>query len=126
MNADTDLYRQIHPRFITKGHVQSRAFRPSSGDPRRLSVYDGDQIEAEEAWQHYTAIPENQSSGVMIVTVNECTSLSLNVIPDGIPYKEHAFIDFNDFNKKQIRNISKALSVVAKARGFLPEGKDYS
>ena len=126
MNADTDLYRQIRPGFITKGHVQYRAFRPSSGDPRRLSVYDGDQIETEEAWQHYASVPGNQSSGVMIVTVNECARLSLNVIPDGIPYKERAFIDYNDFNKKQIWNISKALREVAKARGFLPEGRDYS
>ena len=52
MNNETLLLRQIHPSFIQAGHITSQAFRPTPKDQNKLSVYDGDQISAEDAWQH--------------------------------------------------------------------------
>ncbi len=119
MNGETQLYRQIHPNFVREGRAGSRAFRPSSRDPCRLSVYDGDQITAKKAWQHYTSTLHKESSGVMAVTVNECTRMNLDVVDDHIPYEEHAFIEFGNSTKSQIKRISKNLRVVAQTRGWL-------
>ena len=119
MNGETQLYRQIHPNFVKEGRATSIAFRPSSRDPYHLSVYDGDQITAQEAWQHYTSTLDKESSGVMAVTVNECAHMNLGVVDDHIPYKEHAFIEFGGSTKSQIKKISKNLRVVAQNRGWL-------
>ena len=120
MNGKTRLYRQIHPRFVNEGHIGSQAFRPPSGDPR-LSVYDGDQITAEEAWRHYTSIVKCESGGVMAVIVDECTHMGLNVVPDPEPYKEHALIDFGKATNRQIRKASQRLRAAAVQRGWLFE-----
>lgn len=119
MNDKTQIYRQIHPNFVSEGRASSRAFRPSSKDPYRLSVYDGDQITAEAAWLHYTTKLQSKSSGVMAVTVNECKRMNLCVVPDRTPYKEHAFIDFGNYTKNQIRKMSKQLRAIAQARDWL-------
>jgi len=120
MNGKTRLYRQIHPRFVNEGHIGSQAFRPPSGDPR-LSVYDGDQITAEEAWRHYTSIVKCESGGVMAVIVDECTHMGLDVVPDPEPYKEHALIDFGKATNRQIRKASQRLRAAAVQRGWLFE-----
>ena len=119
MNSETQLYRQIHPNFIRGGRAGSRAFRPPSCDPYRLSAYDGDQTTADVAWKHYTNTLHKKSVGVMAVSVNECESLNLNVVADGIPYKEHVFVDFGDFSKGKIRKMARCLRAAAQTRGWL-------
>ena len=96
------LYRQIHPTFVSNNRVTSQAFTP--GRDKRLSVYDGDMIAAENAWKHYVMVMELQSSGVMAVTEAECGSQNLPVIPDPIDcYQEHTVIDFNHLSRKTER-----------------------
>lgn len=119
MNDKTQLYRQIHPNFVSEGRASSRAFRPPPKDPCRLSVYDGDQITAEAAWQHYTTKSQKKSHGVMAVTVDECKRLNLDVVPDHKPYREHASINFGSYTKNQIRKMSKQLRSMAQVRGWL-------
>ena len=53
MNSQTLLLRQIHPSFIQQGRVTSQAFRPTPKDEMKLSVYDGDQMTPEEAFEHF-------------------------------------------------------------------------
>lgn len=118
MNEDTLLYRQVHPRFIQQNRVTSQAFQPSSKDAWLLSVYDGDQIEAEEAWQHYTNALLLQSAGAVAVMVAECNKLQLPVVLDGIPYPEHAYIDFSGHGRRARANKAKQLRVLANDRGW--------
>ena len=63
MNSETILIRQIHPSFIQDGRVGSNAFCPTSKDEGKLSTYDGDTIDAEAAWQHYTSDLGHESVG---------------------------------------------------------------
>ena len=72
MNSETLLLRQVHPSFVQNGRITTQAFTPTLRDQNRLSVYDGDLIEAEPAWIHYTSILDLQSIGVVAVTVAEC------------------------------------------------------
>jgi hypothetical protein len=119
MNPETPLLRQIHPAFVQEGRVTSQAFRPTPKDENHLSVYDGNQISAPAAWQHFVSNPVCRSVGVMAVTVGECEQQDLPVEADGIGYKEHCTIDFSAFKEKEIKRKSKALTAHANARGWL-------
>jgi hypothetical protein len=119
MNPETPLLRQINPAFVQDGRVTSQAFRPTPKDEYHLSVYDGNQISAQAAWQHFVLNPDCRSVGVMAVTVDECQQQELPVEADGIGYKEHCTIDFSAFTEKEIKRKSKALTAQATARGWL-------
>ena len=86
MNDETLLLRQVHPGFVRNERVTSQAFTPRPSDGNRLSVYDGDQIEPEAAWRHYTTLQSLESAGVMAVTLAECTALDLPVRSDPEPF----------------------------------------
>ena len=46
-----------------------QAFRPGPSDNKQMSVYDGDQITAAEAWSHYANNPSKPDpSGVLAIT----------------------------------------------------------
>ena len=118
MNEDTRLYRQIHPSFIQQSRPTSQAFMPTRSD-RKLSVYDGDQVTAEASFQHYTGAMGLESAGVGAVTVAECSGLQLPVIADGIPFPEHASVDFSALESwRQIATKAKLLRAAANARGW--------
>lgn len=119
MNEQTLLLRQIHPSFLQAGRITSQAFRPTPKDESKLSVYDGDQITAEAAWQHFTASPNCSSAGVMAVTQGQCVALALGVIADGEPFSEHVSIDYSGFAKNEIEKKAKVLKGHAQARGWL-------
>lgn len=119
MTPETVLLRQIHPSFVQEGRVTSQAFRPTPKDEGQLSVYDGDQIEPQPAWNHYTEELDLQSVGVMGVTVAECEGVELPVHPDPEPFPEHVLIDYTAFQKKQIEKKAKILKSKAKARDWL-------
>ena len=117
MNANTLLYRQIHPTWVQEGRATSQAFRPTPKDDYRLSVYDGDQITAEAAWNHYTL--KLPSVGVMAVTVAECQRQQLAAISDPLPgFSEHALIDFTGLTANQARRTARQLTRIANARGW--------
>jgi hypothetical protein len=123
MRNETLLHRQINPSWIQEGRVTSQAFKPTSKDKKQLSVYDGDQISAEEAWHHYTESLHFLSAGVMAVVVSECQDLELEVKPDPEPFPEHAIIDFSDLPNVQIEKKAKNLREYAQARGYLYFGE---
>ena len=118
MNDDTLLHRQVSPAWIQAGHITSQVFRPTPKDQKKLSVYDGDLISAEDSWIHFTDMQGFESFGVMSVTVEECQSLELSVQPEPEPFPEHAIIDFGDLGENQIRKKAKRLKAAAETRGW--------
>lgn len=118
MNAGTKLHRQVHPSWVQEGRVTSLAFKPTPKDGDCLSVYDGDQIDAEATWRHYVDILGLNSIGVLAVTVRECENLDLTVAPDPDPFPEHVCIDFRSLTRRETENMAKALSSKARSRGW--------
>ena len=117
MNPDTLLYRQIHPSWVKVGRTTSQAFRPTPKDHNRLSVYDGDQITAEAAWNHYTL--KLPSDGVMAVTLAECQQQQLTAIADPLQdFPAHALIDFTELTGNEARRVARQLNRAANARGW--------
>lgn len=119
MNDATLLLRQVHPTFVQQGRATSQAFRPTPKDQNRLSVYDGDLIDPEPAWQHYTSVLKFSSAGVLAVSVAECAALGLDSAPDPDPFPEHAVIDFTVIDKREVEKIAKKLRAKAEGRGWL-------
>lgn len=119
MNEATQLLRQVHPQFVRVGRVTSQAFTPRTTDRNRLSVYDGDQIQAEAAWRHYTSEQALQSAGVLAVTVAECTALDLPAVSDPEPFPEHAVIDFSALSRSAVGRAAKRLRDAATRRGWM-------
>lgn len=123
MNDTTLLYRQVHPNHVRMGHITSQVFRPTQKDNGKLSVYDGDQMEADVSWRHFTQEQGYPSAGVVAVTVEECAGEGLVVLPDPNEFPEHVQIVFEDpdgnrLSRKQIENISQRLKAAAERRGW--------
>ena len=126
MNPETLLLRQVHPAFVQADRVTSQVFTPRVNDQNRLSVYDGDQISAEQAWGHYTEELHLLSAGVVAVTVAECLKEGLSARADPTDFPEHAVIEFGAMGKGDIRTVAKRLRVVSEQRGWLYRQEDYS
>ena len=118
MNDETLLLRQVHPGFVRNERVTSQAFTPRSSDGNRLSVYDGDQIQPEAAWRHYTTQQSLESAGVMAVTLAECEASDLPARSDPDPFPEHAVIDFSLLGRNAISRAAKRLRDAATRRGW--------
>ncbi|WP_273429301.1 hypothetical protein [Marinobacter sp.] len=120
MKDDTQLLRQVHPSFIQNGRVSSQAFRPTPKDDKKLSVYDGDAIDAPKAYEHYTTDLEQLSVGVLAVTVDECKCLELEAQNDPLEnFPEHALIDFSAFGTSATEKKAKILRKRAEERDWL-------
>lgn len=119
MGPETILIRQVHPNFVQEGRVTSQAFRPTPKDAGKLLTYDGDQIDVQASWQHYTEDLGFDSVGAFGLMVQEVESLELTVTPDPEPFPEHVLIDFSKFERKQIEKKGKKLKAVAVARDWL-------
>ena len=100
MNAGTLLLRQVHPSFVQMNRITSQVFKPREEIAYRLSVYDGDQISPERAWQHYTEELCLKSVGVVAVSKAECISQGLHVCPDPRDFPEHVHIHFGGKEEK--------------------------
>lgn len=119
MTDTTLLYRQINASWVQEGRVTSQAFRPMPKDGKRLSVYDGDQVDANEAWTHYTQTLGFDSVGVLAVTVAECSEQDLSAEPDPAPFPSHAVIRFDSCTTNgQVERKAKALNSRATARSW--------
>ena len=57
MNSDTLLYRMVSPSWIQDGSPTTPTFKPTRKDNSRLSVYDGDQISPQDAYEYFTNPP---------------------------------------------------------------------
>ena len=118
MTEDTLLYRQVHPSWVQQGRVTSQAFRPTPKDQKKLSGYDGDQITAVKAWEHYTTVLNFSSAGVLAVSNGECQSVNVSVQADPAPFPEHVLIDFTPFSENEIERKAKQLRAFADVRGW--------
>ncbi|HEX4123968.1 MAG TPA: hypothetical protein VHY37_04515 [Tepidisphaeraceae bacterium] len=98
--------------------MTSQAFKPTPKDEGLLSVYDGDQTNAERAWHHFTTVLKFQSIGSLAVTVGECGQNELPVRPRPEEFPEHAVIDFTGLGSNQVEKKAKKLKAVAEARGW--------
>ena len=123
MTRDTLLLRQVNPAWVQKGRVTSQVFKPTPQDRKRLSVYDGGQVTAEEAWKHYSEELGLASVGVLGVTVGECEDQALAAESDPEPFPAHAVIRFDTCTESQIPKKAKRLTKAAEARGWLYQGK---
>lgn len=118
MTPDTLLLRQVHPKFMNGAVVTSQAFMPFPRDDGKLSVYDGSQIGAADAYLHYTQTLGNQSCGVWAVTKLEADTEGVKGAPDPLPtFPAHAIIDFGSMSERMCRKIAKRLKTIANARG---------
>lgn len=119
MNDDTLLLRQVNLNWIQQGRVTSQMFRPTPKDAKRLSVYNGDLIDAVKAWRHFTNVLRFASIGVLAVTVDECKKLDLTARPDPELFPAHAIVDFSGLAENQIKTKAKRLTRSAESRGWL-------
>jgi hypothetical protein len=119
VTSETLLFRQVNPSWVQAGRVTSQVFKPTSKDRGNLSVYDGDQLTAEDAWKHYTEQLEYASVGVLAVTVRECEMLDLAAEADPKPFPAHIVIRFGDLARAEIERKAKRLKSVAVSRGWL-------
>ena len=119
MKPETLLYRQIHPSFVQNGRPTTQAFRPTPKDESKLSAYDGDQIQPEASWEHYTQTLGLNSKGVMALSNAECTGQALVVSADGSSFPEHCLIDFSGLARNGIQKAAKILAQCAVSRGWL-------
>jgi len=122
MNDQTLLLCQVHPQFFHDGVLSSQAFFPFPKDDGKLSVYDGDQITAEDSFQHYTKTQGFKSVGVWAVKGNEVVSVELAYRPDPVDGNPaHAVVDFCAHAKKEYRKLAKRLREMAiKRRKLYP------
>lgn len=88
MKSTILLLRQVNASFIQAGRITSQTFRPTPKDESHLSVYDGDKIQAQAAWKHFTATAGCNSVGVVAVSHAECSAEELPVFADGVPFPE--------------------------------------
>lgn len=120
MNPETLLYRQINPNWIQGGRLTSQVFSPTPKDDKKISVYDGNQIDAEGSYLHYTSELKLKSDGVCAVTCEECSNEDLPSYVDGDPFPEHAVIDFSSIeSNSSIKKKAKRLTSKAAGRGIL-------
>lgn len=120
MTPETVLLRQVHPNFVLDGQLSSQAFFPFPKDKSHLSVYDGDQISAVDAYDHYVNFLRNQSCGVWGVTQLEITGVGLEAKADALnDFPSHAVIVFADVSEKECRKLAKKMRALAVARGCL-------
>jgi hypothetical protein len=118
MTKDTLLYRQVNPNWMQNGEPSSQTFSPTPKDEKKLSVYDGNQINAEDSWKHFTNTLGLSSIGTLSIAVEECTSESLPTIPDPQTFQEHALVDFSAFSPNKIKSKAKKLKQKALDRGW--------
>jgi hypothetical protein len=118
MTSDTLLWRQAHPNFMDGKRPTSQVFFPFPKDNGKLSVYDGDQVNAEDSYKHYTEVLKNESASVWAVIKSEADSHGVPASSDPLPnFAAHAKVDFNFKPEKECRKIAKRLKALAIARG---------
>lgn len=118
MSPTTHLHRQAHPQFAPGGQLTSQAFMPFPKDEGLLSVDDGDQITAADAFAYYTSVLKLESCGVWSVTKSEADGETVNAISTPEPNRpSHASLDFRGKSERDCRKIAKNLKKLALARG---------
>jgi hypothetical protein len=120
MKPATLLHRQVHPVWVQEGRITSQAFRPTPKDEKRLSVYNGDRVDARGAWEHFTETLGFISAGGVAVSVEECEGIGLTAAEDPLEFfPEHAIIDFAGFGTSQTKKAAERLREFAVERSWL-------
>jgi hypothetical protein len=84
MKDTTELLRQAHPNFLDGESITSQVFFPFPKDAGKLSVDDGDQITARDAFEFYTTVRGNVSDSVWSITVLEASECGVPRIHQGL------------------------------------------
>lgn len=113
------LLRQVNQNWIQNERVTSQAFMPTPKDQGQLSTYNGDQMNPEASWKHFTSELGYESDGVLAVTKEECKQNKLPVIPDPRTFDAHVLIDFRDLSRKEKKDKAQQLTACANTRGWL-------
>lgn len=103
---------------MRRGKPTSQAFEPTAKDAGGLFRYDGDRIDAEGAWLHYTEDKGFPSVGVISVTPSECHRAGVPVIADGQPYPEPVTVFFDGRSRKAMRIAASVPATTAPERGW--------
>jgi hypothetical protein len=120
VKANTVLMRQINPNFFIDEYLSSQAFTPFPKDEGRLSVYDGDIMNAQQSFLHFTETLRFKSVGVWGITNTEVEKTGLTGNPDPLQdFSAHAFVDFRSVSTKEWRKLAKKLRTFAVNRGRL-------
>ena len=83
-----------------------------------MSVYDGDQIAAQESHTHYVEVLQRKSHSVWGLTKAEADAEQVPASPDPLAdFPSHSIIDFSVQPEKSWRKIAKRLKTLAIARG---------
>lgn len=124
MEKETLLHRQVHPLFVQANQISiqtfsvtSQVFKPTPKDEKKLSVYNGDKFNPEDAFSHYSN-QGHSSVGILSVSVGECSTEGLTASEDNNPFDGHAHIDFNGLGNNTIEKKAKILRNHALARGW--------
>lgn len=115
------LLRQIHPNFVDDElKPTSQAFKPLKRTTPAISVYDGEAITPEAAWQHFTRTEKLKSIGVMGLTQDHCLHLGLSVQPSPTPTSPHHMeVGFANLSRKDQEKAAYELKAAAIQRGWL-------
>ena len=117
MNSKTVLLRQVHPQFVKNGGITSQAFMPTQKDDGKLSVYDGDIIDPQASYDHYTKVLGLESDSTWGVTCKEVEGVGLSSYSEPKEdFESHSVIEFEDSG---IRGQAKKLKAFAANRGCI-------
>lgn len=125
--SDGLLYRQVHPRLFKNGTPTSVNFRPTERDEGKLSVDRSSVVSAEQAHQRFLARGLD-SIGTWAFSVEEVESTGRNAWADPIEpdpavgepgNPAHAFVDFDELDRKQSEAVARLLKRAALDRGRL-------
>ena len=121
MTGPSLYYVMIYPNPDSPDTATSADFNPYRRRDPNLSAYDSRLISAEAAYLHFVG-QGNEASGVMAVTVEECESLGLTIVPDELPENPaHALIRFDAIPERRnaFRAVALRLKDIANQRGWI-------
>lgn len=125
-DPDENLWRQVHPNWLSSGRLSSQAFRATTKDQGLLSVARGAKVSAHEAFDRHVG-RGNTSVGVAAATVadvHEVASgmkLSITVWDDSADQRlpdEHASIDCRELAGSKIKTFGDLMARRARDRGW--------
>lgn len=124
MDNTTLLLRQVHPSWVVGDIISqqvfsSQTFKPTPKDEGLLSVYNGCHFDANSAYDHYTNEQNLQSTGVVAVSCEECSSVPVPVIEDNEPFVGHCSIDYRNLSGSYVKKTATILKNFAQNRGWL-------
>ncbi|MBF0407244.1 MAG: hypothetical protein HQM10_07815 [Candidatus Riflebacteria bacterium] len=129
MDNNTLLLRQVHPSWVVGDTISQQAFssqtfKPTPKDEGLLSVYNGNQFDANSAYDHYINEQKLQSAGVVAVTHEECSSVPVPVLEDNLPFAGHCSIDYRELSGSAVKKTAALLKSFAQVRGWLYKRED--